>query len=73
LELDNYYDENLFEEEMRFLLILLLVILSGCAVESSEQTQVSCPRGISNDPYPGQCGQYIDNNANGICDQGETS
>ncbi len=31
----------------------------------------SCPSGITNDPYPGQCGLYIDNNANNNCDLGE--
>jgi hypothetical protein len=27
-----------------------------------------CPYGLVNDPYPGQCSQYIDANGDGICD-----
>jgi len=30
-----------------------------------------CPLGLINDPYPGQCRQYVDNNNNGICDLAE--
>jgi hypothetical protein len=28
----------------------------------------SCPFGLENDPYPGECGRYIDTNQDGICD-----
>jgi hypothetical protein len=27
-----------------------------------------CPKGLVNDPYPGQCGLYTDKNKDGICD-----
>jgi hypothetical protein len=27
-----------------------------------------CPYGLVNDPFPGQCGRYIDANGDGICD-----
>lgn len=30
-----------------------------------------CPRGQINDPYPGQCGNYVDVNQNGTCDHSE--
>jgi len=30
-----------------------------------------CPRGEVNDPYPGDCGLYVDTNNNGICDRSE--
>jgi len=33
---------------------------------------VDCPIGITNDPYPGSCGLYTDNNKDGYCDYGET-
>ncbi len=32
---------------------------------------LSCPFGRVNDPYPGQCNRYVDNNHNGICDLSE--
>ena len=31
----------------------------------------SCPRGVENDPAPGDCFQYTDTNDNGLCDLGE--
>lgn len=30
-----------------------------------------CPLDIVNDPYPGNCGKYIDTDKNGICDHSE--
>ena len=30
-----------------------------------------CPKGIVNDPYPGDCARYIDTDNNGICDHSE--
>lgn len=32
---------------------------------------VACPFGKVNDPYPGNCGRYVDANENGICDLSE--
>jgi len=29
---------------------------------------VACPRGLVNDPYPGQCRHYVDSDGDGICD-----
>ncbi len=29
---------------------------------------VACPRGIVNDPYPGRCRQYVDQDGDGLCD-----
>jgi hypothetical protein len=29
---------------------------------------VACPYGLVNDPYPGQCRRYVDQNGDGICD-----
>ena len=31
----------------------------------------ACPYGLVNDPYPGECRQYVDDNGNGICDLSE--
>lgn len=32
-----------------------------------------CPLGLVNDPYPGQCGRYVDADGNGICDLSEVA
>lgn len=42
-----------------FFMILLLV---------SFVNAIDCPRGLINDPYPGECGLYTDLNQDGICD-----
>lgn len=31
----------------------------------------SCPRGVTNDPYPGSCWQYTDANQDSLCDLGQ--
>lgn len=51
------------------LLILLLFLVFGC----SSDVVSTCSRGEVNDSYPGQCGQYVDNNENQICDESEIS
>lgn len=33
---------------------------------------VPCPFGLVNDPYPGQCVHYVDQNGSGFCDLSET-
>ncbi|MEA3308639.1 MAG: hypothetical protein U9Q70_03890 [Chloroflexota bacterium] len=33
--------------------------------------ETDCPFGLVNDPYPGECGRYVDQNENGICDHSE--
>ena len=35
------------------------------------QAGVACPFGLVNDPYPGQCRRYVDQNGDGICDLSE--
>jgi hypothetical protein len=35
---------------------------------AQQQSGVACPRGLVNDPYPGQCRRYTDRNGDGICD-----
>lgn len=32
----------------------------------------SCPYGLANDPFPGQCSRFIDLNGDGICDLSQT-
>jgi hypothetical protein len=38
------------------------------AATMSGSCATSCPYGMINDPYPGQCPRYIDINGDGICD-----
>ncbi len=33
--------------------------------------QTACPYGLVNDPFPGECRQYVDHNGNNICDLSE--
>jgi hypothetical protein len=28
----------------------------------------NCPKGLTDDPYPGECSRYVDSNDDGICD-----
>jgi hypothetical protein len=35
---------------------------------SSQQGSVACPRGLVNNPYPGRCRHYIDQDGDGFCD-----
>ncbi len=30
-----------------------------------------CPKGMVNDPYPGECSRYVDTDGNDICDHSE--
>jgi len=48
---------------MKYLLLLFLILPTV--------TAVSCPFGLVMDAFPGQCGRYIDDNANSICDLSE--
>ncbi len=40
-------------------------------VTPTARPQTACPYGLVNDPYPGECRNYVDNNSNGICDLSE--
>ncbi len=54
---------NVFIFLIILIFFLLLNIQSSLAVPWD-----SCPFGLENDPYPGECGRYIDTNQDGICD-----
>jgi len=47
---------------------------TGASLNSSQlaatdqEGGVACPRGLTNDPYPGQCHFYVDSDGDGICD-----
>ncbi len=58
------------------LVFLSLFLLAGCSVESTEsyneeQVDSDCPFGKVDCEYPGNCGRYIDLDANDICDHSE--
>lgn len=36
-----------------------------------ERPQTACPYGLVNDPYPGECRRYVDEDGNGLCDLSE--
>jgi hypothetical protein len=38
------------------------------ALTMSGDCAASCPYGLVNDPYPGQCPRYVDLNGDGLCD-----
>lgn len=50
---------------------MIAVVGGGCSRINEKKS--ACPYGRINDPYPGECGSYIDSNGNGICDYSETS
>jgi hypothetical protein len=37
----------------------------------ADRPLTACPYGLINDPYPGECRRYVDNDGNGICDLSE--
>lgn len=50
---------------------LIVFILYQLAFGSQVLAQVKCPSGNVNDPYPGLCNNYFDENKNGFCDLSE--
>lgn len=52
---------------MKQLIVTILLFLSIGSVAFA----TDCPRGLVDDPYPGECGLYVDKNNNGICDYSE--
>jgi hypothetical protein len=49
---------------------------SSSAVETAPSiatTLTACPLGLVNDPFPGECRRYVDENQNGLCDLSEPS
>ena len=52
----------------RLMSVLASVPILASLALSGNSCAASCPYGLVNDPYPGQCGHYIDTNGDGICD-----
>ncbi|GAB4114830.1 MAG: hypothetical protein Kow00103_09160 [Candidatus Caldatribacteriota bacterium] len=57
-------------QKVMFFLFLTLLGFGFFNLPISAQAQIwdSCPFGLEDDPYPGECGRYIDTNNDGICD-----
>jgi hypothetical protein len=65
------------------LVLAALVVLAGCGTPESAQDVPAatadafadavgdCPRGQVNDPAPGLCGAYVDQNKDGLCDRSQ--
>ena len=48
---------------------------SACTRLDSGETAgaiTTCPYALTNDPYPGECSNYVDSNASGYCDFSES-
>ena len=54
-----------------YTVIFLLIILFTSFGASEAYAWDDCPKGLVNDPYPGECSRYIDTDENGICDHSE--
>jgi hypothetical protein len=48
--------------------LALFGVASGFAFPSSALAWDNCPKGLVNDPYPGECRRYVDTNGDGTCD-----
>jgi hypothetical protein len=50
------------------------VFMSGCSLVSKSNKSAAsgvCPHNLVNDPWPGECREYVDQDGNGICDYSE--
>lgn len=52
-------------------MLLTMAILTLALMTNSVYAWDDCPKGLENDPYPGECSRYIDTDNNGICDHSE--
>jgi len=58
------------------LLLLVIISVAGCVqddtgTDTTGDAVAECSKGVVNDPFPGNCEQYIDEDGNGICDRSE--
>jgi hypothetical protein len=56
--------------------VMAAIVGTGCTRTNQDQASAAmlvCPYGLSYDPYPGQCVNYVDNNGSGFCDLSEGS
>ena len=50
---------------------LVFVLLMVSLMVGSVSAGLDCPYGLVDDPYPGDCGIYIDSNENALCDHSQ--
>jgi len=55
------------KKEIYLILSFLVLFLALPMLNASD-----CPLGLENDPYPGDCGKYIDTNQDKLCDYSQT-
>lgn len=61
---------------MKYVILLLIIsiIFIGCSAQPQntivKESELQCPKGLSNEPYPGSCPLYVDNNNDKHCDYG---
>ncbi len=55
---------------MKNILFGLVMIIAALAAGLPAGAQ-DCPKGLINDPYPGECGRYADTNNDGYCDHSQ--
>ncbi len=60
-------------DELKKRLIVALPFMVGLLSAPETSCAASCPYGLLNDPYPGQCPRYTDLDGNGICDFSQAS
>jgi len=63
-------DKIISRKGIQFLFVFLITISIFTINLNISMAQVwnSCPFGLENDPYPGECGRYVDTNQDNICD-----
>jgi hypothetical protein len=60
---------NVFRFQTIFpLFIIVFLLFTSYSISAYDD----CPYGIENDPYPGICSRYIDQNKDGICDHSQS-
>ena len=62
--------KTVFMIAMLFLIVACTAIAEDATYYHNELAD-TCPKGMTDDPYPGSCGQYIDINDDGFCDKGQ--
>lgn len=45
-----------------------LTVVPTVVPETGQTMTVACPKGLTYDPYPGQCRHYVDSDGDGYCD-----
>jgi hypothetical protein len=56
------------------LIVLSLLFVVGCSVEDDSFNNPysgTCPQGKDSADCPGECGQFIDTNEDGLCDRSQ--